>query len=130
MQRELQQRTVSGEDVVVARSSARPTKPPAKEISARRRSRPAARGEQLARDVRVPKGAAPTRRSKVLGKAKVRTLTSTRTGKRTPRAGREADAAEARAASRSRKAGVREADPGIRSVPVTRRHHGARGARG
>jgi hypothetical protein len=127
---EFQVRTVSGRDVAVVPSHARPTKPPAKEITARRLSKPAARGEQLPSEVRVERSDPTTRRSKVIGKAKVNTLLSTRAGKRTPYRGRAAAAADAREAKPSRKAGTRETDPGIRAVPVTRRHHGSRGARG
>ena len=121
VKREIQTRDVSGGGRAVRRSTARPSKPPAKAISARQRSSHEARGEQLPKERRLPADIPMPRRSKVVGKTGANPLPQTRAGKRTPQRARAAAAADARAARPSGKAGTRESDPGIRAVPATRK---------
>jgi hypothetical protein len=124
----MRQRTISGPDEVALRSSARPSKPPAKAITSRQLetldARTARREATPGEEPRMPQ------REKLIPANKTRETKRTRAGKRAPRHGRAFRAADERAKGPSRRAGNRGPDASARRVPVTRRHKGSRGARG
>lgn len=114
--------TASGVDERVAPSSARPTKPPAKELSKRKHAALGSGGGRMPPRMREELEREGTaRRLKRLPRDPQRDTKSTRVGKRTPQHGRYVAATEMRDRREQRKSNTPETDPGAGAVPATRR---------
>lgn len=113
--------TLSGTEPDVVPSRARPKKPPAKVISARKAAALSSGGGKLPPRIReeLEKEAVPIRTRPL--KPQKGPPTETRYGKREPRGGAHDHAAEMRDATPSRRAGNRPADPGTRRAKEARK---------
>ena len=113
--------TVSGTEPDVVPSRARPTKPPAKLISARKAAALSSGGGKLPPRIReeLEKEPLPIRMRPV--KPEKGPPTETRYGKREPRGGAHDHAAEMRDATPSRRGGNRPPDPGTRRAKEARK---------
>jgi hypothetical protein len=100
-------------------SRARPHKPPAKELSARKAAALGSGGGRLPRRIREEFDSRPPVRRTTRGDQP--DSQRTRAGKREPKAARHDEAAEIRDAGPSRRAGNREADPGTRRDTAARK---------
>jgi hypothetical protein len=106
--------TLSGTEPDVVPSRARPKKPPAKVISARKAAALSSGGGKLPPRIRKELDAAPVPVRMHPAEPDKSPPTETRYGKREPRSGAHDHAAEMRDAKPSRRAGNRPPDPGTR----------------
>jgi len=112
--------TLSGGEPAKVPSRARPHKPPAKVIAARKAAALSTGGGRLPPRVRKELAREPTpRRTRPPGPANPPSG-RTRAGKREPNAARWAEAGELRDAQPSRRAGNRAPDPGARRLKEAR----------
>ena len=110
---------MSGDEPRPTPSHARRTKPPAKELSRRKRAAIGSGGGRLPPALRKELDREGTARRVKTSDNGPRT-TSTRAGKRTPKAGRYDAGVEQRDRREQRKSDTPETEPGARGVPATR----------
>ena len=110
--------TISGATERVQPSRARPTKPPAKEISKRKRAALHSGGGRLPASLREQFERSGTRKRQSGPRTATR---ATRAGKREPRQGRYVTATEQHDRRQQRKSDTPETQPGAAAVPATRR---------
>jgi hypothetical protein len=130
--------TTSGEEEQLVPSQARPTKPPAKEITRHRKAALGSGGGKLPPRIRreLEQEDSAHRRLKPAQPDPHEKPASLRAGKKKPDMARYAVAVEARERRPTRKSRTPETDPGARAVPATRetsnepkpRRHRPRGA--
>ena len=111
---------VSGGDDGARPSRARPTKPPAKEISKRKHAALGTGGGRLPPRVREEFEREGTRR-RIKPAERGTAAISTRAGKRRPDQGRYIEATEQHDRREQRKSDTPETEPGASAVPATRR---------